>query len=187
MDRSSEAYALVLLEENEERGDIPPVVKYLLEEFQDVEFVLFSDHEVLKYINGQHKLNNRYAKWVEFLQAYTFVIKHNSDTQNQVANALSRRCGLLSSMQVLGFEIIKELYEEDVDFSKTWRECSKGPWKDFLVHDDYLFKSNELCIPQCSLREAIIKEAHEGGLGGHFGRDKTLALIDAQFYWPNMI
>ncbi|PKI40719.1 hypothetical protein CRG98_038900 [Punica granatum] len=45
-----------------------------------------------------------------------------------------RRCGLLSSMQVkvLGFEIIKELYEEDVDFSKTWRECSKDPWTDFL-------------------------------------------------------
>ncbi|PKI75681.1 hypothetical protein CRG98_003941 [Punica granatum] len=62
------------------------------------EFVLFSDHEALKYINGQHKLNNRHAKWVEFLQAYTFVIKHKSGTQNQVAGALSRRCGLLSFM-----------------------------------------------------------------------------------------
>ncbi|PKI64740.1 hypothetical protein CRG98_014872, partial [Punica granatum] len=36
MDRSSEAYALVLLEENEERGDIPPVMKSLLEEFRDI-------------------------------------------------------------------------------------------------------------------------------------------------------
>ncbi|XP_031375447.1 uncharacterized protein LOC116189849 [Punica granatum] len=36
MDRFSKAYALVLLEENEERGDIPPVVKSLLEEFRDV-------------------------------------------------------------------------------------------------------------------------------------------------------
>ncbi|PKI52817.1 hypothetical protein CRG98_026765 [Punica granatum] len=36
MDRSSKTYALVLLEENEERGDIPPVVKSLLEEFRDV-------------------------------------------------------------------------------------------------------------------------------------------------------
>ncbi|PKI74302.1 hypothetical protein CRG98_005305 [Punica granatum] len=145
------------------------------------EFVLFSDHEALKYINGQHKLNNRHAKWVEFLQAYTFVIKHKSGTQNQVANALSWRCGLLSSMQVKvsGIEIIKELYEEDVDFSKTWRECSKGPWKDFLVHDGYLFKSNKLCIPQYSLREAIIKEAHEGGLGGKL--DSTGKLRKSSF------
>ena len=30
-------------------------------------FVLHSDHQALKYINGQHKLNPRHAKWVEFL------------------------------------------------------------------------------------------------------------------------
>ena len=32
-------------------------------------FVLFSDHEALKFINHQHKLNPRNATWVEFLQA----------------------------------------------------------------------------------------------------------------------
>ena len=31
------------------------------------EFILSSDHEALKYINGQHKLSNRHAKWVAFL------------------------------------------------------------------------------------------------------------------------
>jgi len=30
-------------------------------------FVLHSNHEALSYINGQHKLNVRHAKWVEFL------------------------------------------------------------------------------------------------------------------------
>ena len=40
------------------------------------EFILYSDHEALKFINGQHKLNQRHARWVEFLQAYTFHIKH---------------------------------------------------------------------------------------------------------------
>ncbi|GJU26409.1 reverse transcriptase domain-containing protein [Tanacetum coccineum] len=30
------------------------------------EFVLFSDHEAWKFINGQHKLKPRHAKWVEF-------------------------------------------------------------------------------------------------------------------------
>lgn len=33
-------------------------------------FVLFSDHEALKYIKGQHKLNWRRAPWVGFLQAF---------------------------------------------------------------------------------------------------------------------
>jgi len=31
------------------------------------EFILHSDHEALKYIQGQHKLNSRHAKCVEFL------------------------------------------------------------------------------------------------------------------------
>jgi len=30
-------------------------------------FVLHSDHQALRYLNGQSKLNARHAKWVEFL------------------------------------------------------------------------------------------------------------------------
>ena len=41
-------------------------------------FVLFSDHEALKFINHQYKLNRRHATWVEFLQVYNFTIKHKA-------------------------------------------------------------------------------------------------------------
>nr|GEV81069.1 hypothetical protein [Tanacetum cinerariifolium] len=43
-----------------------------------------------------------------------------------------------------------------------------------------------LCIPLCSLREAIILEGHACGLAGYFGRDKSVALLREQFYWPMM-
>jgi len=54
----------------------------------------------------------------------------------------------------------------------------------YFRHEGFLFKGKTLCIPQCSLREAINWEAHDGGLAGHFGRDKTVALVKENFYWP---
>nr|GEV24945.1 hypothetical protein [Tanacetum cinerariifolium] len=56
----------------------------------------------------------------------------------------------------------------------------------FSKLDGYLFKGARLCIPRCSLREAIILEGHAGGLAGHVRRDKTLALLHEQSYWPKM-
>ena len=54
-------------------------------------------------------------KWVEFLQSFTFVIKHNNGVINRVANELSRRHSLLTKMkvEVLGFDEMKELYDID--------------------------------------------------------------------------
>jgi hypothetical protein len=48
--------------------------------------------------------------------------------------------------------------------------------------EGYLLKWNCLCIPQGSLREAIIFEAYSGGLSGHFRRDKTLVVIQDNFF-----
>ncbi|GJX88764.1 putative reverse transcriptase domain, zinc finger, CCHC-type, aspartic peptidase domain protein [Tanacetum coccineum] len=70
------------------------------------EFILYSDHEALKYINGQHNLKPRHAKWVEYLQAYSFS-KHKAGALNKVDDALSRRHTLLSTMQVQESIIIK--------------------------------------------------------------------------------
>ena len=42
------------------------------------EFILYSDHQALRFIQGQTKLNPRHAKWVEMLQDFTFVIRHKA-------------------------------------------------------------------------------------------------------------
>ncbi|XP_074304844.1 uncharacterized protein LOC141639673 [Silene latifolia] len=91
-------------------------------------FVLHSDHEALKYINGQHKLNHRHSKWVEFLQSFTLSSKYKEGKQNIVADALSRRYSLLSVMEqkVLGFQFMKELYKDDPDFYEDWLAQTKG-------------------------------------------------------------
>ena len=54
------------------------------------EFVLYTNNHALRYIMQQPKLNREHAKWVEYLQSFTFVIKHISGQANKVADALSR-------------------------------------------------------------------------------------------------
>nr|XP_025625248.1 uncharacterized protein LOC112717433 [Arachis hypogaea] len=89
------------------------------------EFILSTDHESLKHINSQQKLNRRHATWSEFRQSFPILLKHKSGTQNKVADALSRRHTLLSTLQinVVGFDIVRELYEGDQDFGEIWTCC----------------------------------------------------------------
>lgn len=126
---------------------------------------------------------------METLQAYTFHIKHKSGATNQVADALSQRHSFLTTMKanVLGFEEIKGLYKEDEFFRKVIDECANGAYKEFILHDGYLFNNNRLCILDCSFHWKIIKEVHDGGLSDHFGQDKTVALLNDHFFWPRMM
>ena len=73
------------------------------------EFILYSDHEALRFLNSQKKLNHRHGSWVEFLQAYTFVLNHHAGVENRAADVLSRRHTLLStvSIEVVGFDKVK--------------------------------------------------------------------------------
>ncbi|GKB51965.1 putative CCCH-type zinc finger family protein [Tanacetum coccineum] len=89
------------------------------------EFVLFFDHEALKFINGQHKLKSRHAKWVKFIQAFSFIIRHKVGSNNQVADALSRHHSLITTMQirVQGFDSFRGLYCDDPDFREIWSKC----------------------------------------------------------------
>lgn len=150
--------------------------------------MIHSDHESLKYLKGQGKLNKRRAKWVEFLEQFPYVIKHKKGKANVVADALSRRHSLITTLQtrLLGFDHVKQLYALDDDFASLFHDCELMAHDSFYRHDGYLFKGHRLCIPKCSLRELLVREVHEGGLMGHFGEHKTLQMLHEHFYWPHM-
>jgi hypothetical protein len=54
------------------------------------EFVIYSDHDALCHLNSQKKLNFQHASWVEYLQRYSFALKHKAGIENKAADALSR-------------------------------------------------------------------------------------------------
>jgi hypothetical protein len=86
--------------------------------FWPKEFLIHSDHESLKYIRGQAKLNKCHAKLVEFIETFPYIIKHKKGKENVIAYALSRCYTMLSQLdhKIFGLESIKELYATDVDF-----------------------------------------------------------------------
>jgi hypothetical protein len=73
------------------------------------EFVIHSDHEALRYLKGQAKLNRRHAKWVEFIKTFPYIVKYKKGKDNVVADAFSRRNVLLNQLEVkvLGLENLK--------------------------------------------------------------------------------
>nr|KYP35911.1 Retrovirus-related Pol polyprotein from transposon 17.6 [Cajanus cajan] len=171
-----ELYALVRALQNWEHYLIPK------------EFVIHSDHESLKYLRGQGKLNKRHAKWVEFLEQFPYVIKYKKGKNNVVVDALSRRHALLVSFgsQFLGFDHIKELYSNDSEFNDYYTQYLAKPQRGFYISEGYLYKEGRICIPQGSTRKLLVKESHEGGLMGHFGVEKTLSFLKDKLFWPHM-
>ena len=150
--------------------------------------MIHTDHESLKHIKGQDKLNKRQARWIEFVESFPYVVRYKQGKDNIVADALSRRYALLTSVssKLLGFEYVKDMYATDSDFCDIYLACERGAFDKFYRHDDYLFRDNKLCVPNCSMRELLVREAHSGGLMGHFGVKKTLDMLHEHFYWPKM-
>ena len=84
------------------------------------------------------------------------------------------------------------MYEEDEDFKKAFEACKTpasqdtSAWLDYMIQDGLLFKNNQLCIPNCSMRENLMKVKHIGGLGGHFEQEKNHELLRTHYYWPKL-
>ena len=148
------------------------------------EFVIHTDHESLKHLKGQGKLNRRHAKWVEFIETFPYVIKHKQGKENIVANALSRRDAVVSTLnaKLLGFEYVKEFYANDDDFASVYGACEKAAFGKFYRLNGYLFRENILCVPNSSMRELLMREAHGGGLMGHFGVRRTLDMLHEHLF-----
>ena len=148
------------------------------------EFVLHTDHESLKHLKGQGKLNRRNAKWVEFIETFPYVIKYKQGKENIVVDALPKRYALVSTLnaKLLRFEYVKKLYINDDDFASMYKAHEKAIFGKFYRLDGYLFRENRLCMPSSSMCELLVREAHEGGLMGHFGVRKTLGVLHEHFF-----
>ena len=111
------------------------------------EFVVYTDNHALSFLNRQEKLNHRHMKWIEFLQAYTFTIKHKKGETNKVADALRRRNLTIREVQLesIGIHAIKDMYEQDEDFKEAYQ--FSNPWaKGTILNLMSIFYKKVFCL-----------------------------------------
>ena len=124
---------------------------------------------------------------MEFVETFPYVIRYKQGKENIVADALSQRYVLISTLdaKLLGFEHIKELYHLNQYFSKE-SCCERATPGKFFRHKGFLFRENNLCIHNCSIWDFSVRESHSGGLMEHFGVARILGVLQEHFYWPHM-
>lgn len=146
-------------------------------------FVIHIDHESLKYIKAQRNLHKRHAKWVSFIKTFSYIVHYKKDKDNIMANALSRRYSLLTTLgtKIMGFEFIKDFYGTWY-FDNVFVAWENSSFYKYHRHEGLLFKENKLCVLSSSLQEILVREDHSGGLMGHFGVLKTLDVLGEYFY-----
>ncbi|RDX98058.1 hypothetical protein CR513_19080, partial [Mucuna pruriens] len=128
-------------------------------------FVVHSDHESLKHLRAQNKLNKRHVKWVEILEQFPYIIKHKQGKVNIVADALSRR-HLCLRPSCLGLNALR-----NYTFGMmTYELCANLANGGLFRHEG------------SSIRELLVREAYESGLIGHFRELKTFETLNEHSY-----
>ncbi|KAL0420256.1 UNVERIFIED_CONTAM: Transposon Tf2-11 polyprotein [Sesamum latifolium] len=146
----------------------------------------------------QPKLTSRQARWQELLSEFHFVLEYRAGSSNHVADALSRRADLagLGSVAALASSAVatsvrdraRELLLGDSAAQGLVHLVEQGKARQFWLEDGLLMtKGNRLYVPKGGdLRKSLISECHDTLWAGHQGEERTYALVQRAYYWPQM-
>ena len=78
------------------------------------------------------------------------------------------------------------LYKSDPKFSHTYQTLLEGNQvPKFHLQDVLICHMGHLGVPSSESANMIL-EAHYSQVVGHFGVEKTVAVLQKYFYWPNL-
>jgi hypothetical protein len=85
-------------------------------------FMIHTDHQYLRHLKSQGKLNCRYVKWVKFIETFLYAIKYKQGKENILTYTLAWMYVLLNTLntRLLQYDYVKELYFDDTDFNEIY-------------------------------------------------------------------
>jgi hypothetical protein len=170
-----------------------------------------TDHQSLQYFATKRRLNDRQARWHQFLAPFKYVIRHRPGRLAGKPDSLSRRAdyrpsadgdeedhnnfvffkpeqlvaaaGLIAITPSL-LEEIRQAQEHD-PFVQRLGESLPSP---FSFDPEGLVRHNDaIYIPDTNnLRLRVTQDRHDTFAAGHPGRDKTTSLVLRDYWWPNL-
>lgn len=157
----------------------------------DKKFIVHTEQKSLKFLLDQRDISLDYQKWLTKLLGYDFEIVYKAGVENKVADGLSRVMidrkidseGLLCALTVTSSIQMQNILEEvdaDEHIQDFIREVSRGSVTKtgYSVVGGRFFYKGRLVLNRSSTHiPFILREYHDGVIGGHSGIPKTINRI----------
>jgi hypothetical protein len=175
--------------------------------------MILTDHTAVKWLMNKIDVSGRHARWQVILSEFDYEVRTRPGSKNGNADAMSRLIGKEPSEEVddepahlalrataLRVRWMDDPWYKDVylwleslmiqkDTSQEQERVRKMALR-YTVKGKNLYYRNsdgkpKLCLGRSDVK-GVLQEFHEGAIGGHFGRDITVARIREQFWWPTI-
>src|SRR2546421_2472863 len=176
--------------------------------------MVYSDHKNLLAFTTTKMLNRRQTRWSELLSAYNFKIVYRKGSENQRADALSRRADYMQGKEPRENTILRFNRKGDLEYNHpelsttmivqpgTWIERIQDAYvtdtmaetlRDQLNANPRVSKDNQgtlmwdgLVYVPTKLRKQLVKELHEEPSNGHPGIERTVERVTRDYFFPGL-
>jgi hypothetical protein len=190
------------------------VVVFAFEKFRSYivnsKVIMYTDHAAIKYLLSKKEAMPRLIRWILLLQEFDMEIRDKKESDNVVADHLSRM-----HHGDDGMELIEDRMRDD----HLYRVLHKGGWmhdiirclrkmpldhldknakrrviaesRKFYLDAPYQYRCGDdgvlrRCVSR-EEREEMLRKCHSSEYGGHYGNFRTQENVWASgFYWPEM-
>jgi len=172
---------------------------------------VFTDHKNLIYFTTTKELNRRQVRWYEDLATFNFRIQYRKGSENDRADALSRRTdymkgevkekqavlrqdadGTMTVNRIAAtFSVHDDALRSEIRAALEHDATAKAVCNDpegherFETHDGLLHFEGRMYVPT-RMRNTVIEAYHDPQVYGHPGVDRMVKMLQREYYFPGM-